>query len=341
MSDAFKRPPWTLTVQYNVEALDGTTPSESFSTYRSSEDYLRPNDENIFVVDQDAVGLIDPDLDSGGSRGDRFVPWMMIAAQGGVPEVLVVDGEDPSRVLCPVELAEVVPGTWYRKCTFRVPQGGAILVRGTDPGATVVRLRITKECDECCCCDGGGGGGTPPTGVPVSVRGSDNELGADTTNFVRRDHGHRLEVQVQDEQDQLVGARPTLKLEGNVALVDDPVNDRLVISVGTSPVQTLEFEDDETVDIPVGPQTAGLIAVDLNINLNDGRSSAHRLTFAPSPSGVGFDCLAIPSNQPASTVEVSADVAGGQVIMRLTGTGTGTPSAASYRITDTIARALA
>ena len=71
------------------------------------------------------------------------------------------------------------------------------------------------------------------TGVPVAVRGANNQEGT-ATSLARSDHKHRNEVQIQKDG-ALVGARPTLNFIGDgVTVADDNVQDRLNITVSNA-----------------------------------------------------------------------------------------------------------
>ena len=166
MVDPFVTPLQTVTVQYDVGSIDGSTPSEPFSRDENSDKYLRPNAENIFVVEQDAVGLIDPDQGVGGSQGDRFIPWIEVClTAAGDVEISIVDGEDPAKLLAIIEPATAVTPTapLYRSRSFRCPQGGLIRVTASGGLGGKIRFRILLECEDCGD-GGGGGGGVGPTG---------------------------------------------------------------------------------------------------------------------------------------------------------------------------------
>ena len=142
----------TLTVQYDVESIDASTPSRPFSRDESSDAFLRPNAENIFVVKQEKVGLIDPDQGVGGTQGDRFIPWREVCLEAdGDVEIAIVDGETPAKVLTVVQSATAVTTTepYYRDRVFRCPQGALIRVTASGDLGGKIRLRIILECEDC------------------------------------------------------------------------------------------------------------------------------------------------------------------------------------------------
>jgi hypothetical protein len=66
--------------------------------------------------------------------------------------------------------------------------------------------------------------------VPITVRGDTNAEGV-SDKVARADHQHRLEVEVEDEG-SLAGARPTIDFVGaGVGAVDDPANDKVVVTI--------------------------------------------------------------------------------------------------------------
>lgn len=144
----------TLAVQYNVTAIDGDTRSQPFSVDPGNAAYIRPNSQNIFVVNQSRVGLIDPDLGVGGSQGDRFIPWIEVSVDvADTVEVAIVDGQDTSRILRVIQAATPVTpdAPLYLSTDFRCPQGA--LIRITTGDATTggyIRLRIKTHLDTCC-----------------------------------------------------------------------------------------------------------------------------------------------------------------------------------------------
>ena len=46
------RPAQTLAVQYDVDAVDGTTPSEPFSRDPAAPNFVQPIAENLYVLEQ-------------------------------------------------------------------------------------------------------------------------------------------------------------------------------------------------------------------------------------------------------------------------------------------------
>ena len=76
-------------------------------------------------------------------------------------------------------------------------------------------------------------GGVGAFGSPVTVRGADNLEGT-STDLIRADHRHRLEVEVADDG-ALSGARPEINFTGSgVVVTDDDPNDRVNVAVSTS-----------------------------------------------------------------------------------------------------------
>jgi hypothetical protein len=161
----YVNPGQTLTVEYQTKSLDGTTPGKPIILNENVDEFnqdiaVPPNDEGIYVVKQEALGLIDPDfVDGGGARGDRFIPWFQVSSSTtGKVTIQLVDGADPTRVLRDVNTEADVDTTFYRDLTFRVPQGALIRVVGTDLSDVVVRLRAALDHDGVC--EGSSGSGT-------------------------------------------------------------------------------------------------------------------------------------------------------------------------------------
>jgi len=167
----YVHPNQTLTVEYQTNALDGSTPGKPIIlnenvTPETQDVAVPPNSEGIYQVKQARLGLIDPDfVDAGGARGDRFIPWLQVSSStAGKVTIQIVDGVDPTRVLRDVNVDADVDNTFYRDVTFRVPQGALIRVTGTDLTEIVVRLRAALEHDGIC--EGFAGSGSPGVCTP-------------------------------------------------------------------------------------------------------------------------------------------------------------------------------
>lgn len=189
MTDPFFQPPQTLTIQYNVQHVDGTTPSRPFSRDPGNRTYVKPTADNIYIVTQDRIGLIDPDQSFGGSMGDRFIPWIEIAPVGGSTsyEIAIVDGQDTSRVLRIVQpstaASPAAPMYFEGIRQFRCPQGSLIRITALNTDrATMIRMRVLLECEDCECddCPTGPTGATGPTGVSLGPTGPTGPTGSVT-----------------------------------------------------------------------------------------------------------------------------------------------------------------
>ena len=381
-------PGQSLTVEYVVTgSLDGTTPAPTITIDGSDPDATPfSREDQIYRVEVENLGLIDPDLGIGGSIGARCIPFFWIATDelGELGASLEVVGM--GRASAPPRLQKLLEdlggkaGTFY-DAGFFVAQGSAIRLGGFVAGPSPIRVRVSILVPTTCSDfalgalatgPGGGGGdlcnsdptavtagataspGTAgessrcdhrhavPVGPPVTVIGSDNEQGSSDA-FARADHGHRLEL-IGQLGGSLVGARPAVNVTGaGASLVDDPANDRLILDVpGTGvPLQTRAFTDDQTVDLVVGSQASdACVYVDLALSNANGEVTCYRLTLSTSPTGVGLDCPETLSDSPLTTVEPTAVVSGGQIIVRLVGSGPGTSTAAAYRVSDTLPRLL-
>ena len=309
--DPILRPLQTLTVQYDVESIDGVTPSKPFSRDPTSETFIAPNAEGIYVVKQGAVGLIDPDLGVGGSMGDRFIPWIEVCRDApDTVEIAIVDGEDPDKLLEVVEGPTAVTPTspLYLTQFFRCPQGGLIRIRSGLDGPGKIRFRILLECEDCPPSGGGGRGQTGPTG-PTGPSGPASTIPVPT---------------------------------GPVSTVPGPTGPTGPTgpSGGTPPLQSATFLDDTTEDLTIGPDSNGYYAVEANISKATPESTSYRIDFAVSATGVDVSVLEVQSNVPVTDIAVSALILAGQVTLRLTGTGAGISTTINYRVVDTVVRAL-
>lgn len=161
-------------VEYRVSGiLDGLTPAPAISTGRGNANYVRPNAQQIFVVELPGnLGIIVPTMQGGDQAfSDRFVETTLVFP-GSLPlpgaRISVVDASGiESGFGATVELKRIY--TWgatrlnLTEC-FRVPQGCAIQIVGfglPNPGLEhVIRfgMRIPTGpnnepilADECCC----------------------------------------------------------------------------------------------------------------------------------------------------------------------------------------------
>jgi hypothetical protein len=107
----------------------------------------------------------------------------------------------------------------------KVVTGDGVTVNKIDKGGGVLALQLDAENLDA---------GNIDTGVPITVRGPTNAEGA-SAEIARADHDHRLEVEYEDEG-ILASARPRLNVVGiGAGLVDDPGNDRAVLTIPGTP----------------------------------------------------------------------------------------------------------
>ncbi|MBW7998487.1 MAG: hypothetical protein FVQ81_18325 [Candidatus Glassbacteria bacterium] len=92
-------------------------------------------------------------------------------------------------------------------------------------------------------------GGVGAFGSPVTVRGADNLEGT-STDLVRADHRHRLEVEAADDG-LLIGARPEINFTGSgVVVTDDDPNDRVNVAIAST-TGIIEQIDIQPTDLDV------------------------------------------------------------------------------------------
>lgn len=169
-----------------------------------------------------------------------------------------------------------------------------------------------------CCCSidtiGGqeSGGGGDGSGINVQDEGAVVQIGTLTLNFV--------------------GAGVTAAV-GGPNLVDVSIPGGAV-----APLFSQDFLDNTTVDQLIGTTSDGCICVDFSLSNVSGDSTCYRFTVGVSATGLGFDCLQIPSDSPLTTVVPTAVIVGLQVFLRLTGIGAGTNTGLRGRVVDTVPR---
>jgi hypothetical protein len=163
----------TLAVEYRVSGpLDGTTLAPEFSTDPRADNYLKPDSDNIFVLELDALGLIDPTLLTGQAYADRFIKWISIygpAVPTGADNVRVVTYNNSGGLVTlqnALTVLAVANGIYSKRCIF-VPQGGLLQVRnmaGSPGSPVVIRIGIWQPdtldalaaMRQACCCRLGG-----------------------------------------------------------------------------------------------------------------------------------------------------------------------------------------
>jgi hypothetical protein len=175
----------TVCVEYRVSgALDGLTPAPTFSMNPKSDDFIPPDEDGIFVVSADDLGLIDPTFLFGQAYADRFIKTLVIYGPNfptSPDNVRVVTRDhDGALVILKTELTinPASSGVYSKRCIF-VPQGGMLQVLGMTGSAVnpiVVRLGIWQPdtlkalaaMRQACCCREGGifENPTPP---PVNI----------------------------------------------------------------------------------------------------------------------------------------------------------------------------
>jgi len=145
----------SLTVEYVVSgSLDGTTPAPPIVTDQGADDSTPFDPENqIYRVEVENLGLIDPDLGVGGSIGARCIPflWIDTTALGAVGASVDVVGivEDDAKLQTEVE-SLVGKAGGYLADGFMVPQGSAIRLSGFTAGAEPIVVRVSILVPEGC-----------------------------------------------------------------------------------------------------------------------------------------------------------------------------------------------
>lgn len=171
-----RRPPFLqVTIEYRVLGeLDGLTPAPNVSLDPDSPDFVPQDERGIRVVNVEGnLGLIDPDLNGGGTQGSRCIPWVYLDTNGvvgamdsqfGVVDVVPEPGiMVPSGQISPRFATGGLPDFFSRKPTI-VPQGSALGIFGYPAGGAekIVRLNIVAPDDPlewadiqhaCCCAD--------------------------------------------------------------------------------------------------------------------------------------------------------------------------------------------
>jgi len=138
----------SLTVEYVVSgSLDGTTPAPPIVIDQSADDTTPfDRDEQIYRVEVEDLGLIDPDLGSGGSIGPRCIPFLWLDTEAlGTPgasvEVVGIVGDAAKLQTEVADLAGEAGG--YLDDGFMVPQGSAIRLSGFSAGAEPIIVRVS------------------------------------------------------------------------------------------------------------------------------------------------------------------------------------------------------
>lgn len=166
-------------VQYNVSGtLEGTVPAPSVAAGG------RFDEDNVYQIDVDDLGIIDPDLLGGvASRADRFITWLRVESPipfGAGFRISRVNAQQLVPSLGIIELQRLTPASIVgsRQFTttecFTIPQGQAIQITGGPAGGGLlyhvsmgIRYAASRD-DEArlanmCCCQtegaAGGGGG--------------------------------------------------------------------------------------------------------------------------------------------------------------------------------------
>lgn len=317
----------TLCLQYLVIGeLDGVTPAPELAAPRNTGDVnqiYRPEGP------VDLLGLIDPDFTPAGPAtgiSNRLITYIWITgAQAGDPDarVAVVDAEEPSLPILQQLVADMSGQTrLYLPTGVFLPQGSALQIRGLRPpsgGQVKVRLYVdilddplatAAALEAICCAAGGGGAGDLPD---VEENGALVVPDAAFLDF----EGAGVSVTA------LAGPRARITIPGG----------------SLPPLQTASFNDNTTLDLLLGAQTDGYFAVEANISNGLGGSLSIRGDVAVSGTGTDASILQIDSDVPINTITFSAVVLAGQVFLRLTGAGPGTPTTVNYRVVDSILRA--
>jgi hypothetical protein len=145
----------SITIEYVVSgALDGTTPAPRIVIDQSDDDATPfDRDAQIYRVEVDNLGLIDPDLGMGGSIGARCVPFLWIdteetgSAQASLDVVGIV-GDEAKLQRQVADLSGKAGG--YFEENFMVGQGAAVRVAGFTAGAEPIVVRLTVNVPHGC-----------------------------------------------------------------------------------------------------------------------------------------------------------------------------------------------
>jgi len=145
----------SLTVEYVVSgSLDGNTPAPRIVIDQSDDDATRFDvADQIYRVEVENLGLIDPDLGVGGSIGPRCIPFLWIDTEvvgdAGAAAELVGIVRDAAKLQSVVaDLAGDAGG--YLDDGFMVAQGSAIRLSGFTAGADPIVVRVSILVPESC-----------------------------------------------------------------------------------------------------------------------------------------------------------------------------------------------
>jgi hypothetical protein len=104
------------------------------------------------------------------------------------------------------------------------------------------------------------------------------------------------------------------------------------------PFQQATFQDNTSLDIPIGTTADGSIFINANLSTPGGDSTVFEFLVGIAPGGTAaLDC---PQADALGAIDVDPQVAvvGPTVVLRLVGTGVGNPVGITYRIVDVLPR---
>ncbi len=274
-----------FTVEYTVTRnLDLITPAPTFSIDPASEDYLAPDNDQIYrPAPVETLGFIDPDAIFGtGAMGDRFLNVASIQSPITPPpnaSIIVAasigegDGSDGVDLVIQEFLGTFPPSGIgaFLGCVF-IPQGSGLslgpitLPDGSEPirvrlavAAPQNRPNLARYLEECCCIQNAGDGDGDGDG--------DCEIGVVIPNGAPQ--GPLVEVTVVGTNFPTIGSSCSEVPGGGVSVViypvgGDPLNDRLTTGtpVNTTPGQIVTVPLVDTNSGPSGSYNVAFICSD-------------------------------------------------------------------------------
>lgn len=109
-------------------------------------------------------------------------------------------------------------------------------------------------------------------------------------------------------------------------------------STGVTEITTSTADNTPGFDIVIGADTIGSAFIRLQTTHSSGATTTYEIVMSCDGVGGGIHTVVTPSSNPVPEFAMSAVVSGGNLILRLVGSGTGTSTTIKYRVKDSIAR---
>lgn len=105
------------------------------------------------------------------------------------------------------------------------------------------------------------------------------------------------------------------------------------------PQEVNNFADNTTFELNLGPAAdIVLVRVSLSLLVDPNDVETYELDISCNGAGVGFSLLQIASPTPVTTVTITADIVGPNIVARCTGSGPGNNAKLTSRILDVFLR---